>query len=158
MKFYSFGLIKTNELFCKQSFVADHFELADFANIAISHLLYLQCFTMPPNATTLPSNLIPLTGELNHLKESKQTGVLFETDADTNDGALDVDIRQFKKAEKRPLQLVWRNILLFGYLHLAAVYGGYLFFAKAKWATVFFCKYLYGVLEIFEFLPPQSKI
>ncbi|XP_030371227.1 acyl-CoA Delta(11) desaturase-like [Scaptodrosophila lebanonensis] len=104
---------------------------------------------MPPNAVTVPSTLDALSTEADLVpqlvKGSKQTGVLFEGDADTTDGALATDIRQFKKAEKRKLKLVWRNIILFGYLHLAALYGGYLFFAQAKWATVFFSILLYSV-------------
>lgn len=97
---------------------------------------------MPPRSTTVSNNVEPLDdATTTELGASKQTGVLFEADADTADGALAADITQFKKAEKRKLKLVWRNIILFGYLHLAAVYGGYLFFAKAKWATVFFCKF-----------------
>lgn len=94
---------------------------------------------MPPRSTTISSGHEPV--DTSELPGSKQTGVLFECDADTADGALAADITQFKKAEKRKLKLVWRNIILFGYLHLAALYGGYLFFAKAKWATVFFCKF-----------------
>lgn len=75
------------------------------------------------------------------LGKSKQTGVLFETDAETPDGALAADVTQFMTAEKRKFELVWRNIFLFGYLHLAAFYGVYLIFTTAKWATLFFCKY-----------------
>lgn len=102
---------------------------------------------MPPNAISSPSNVLAtcpeaeqlLSGE-NAATTSKQTGVLFEGDADTADCALDVDVKKLKKAEKRKLKLVWRNIMLFGYLHLAAVYGGFLLLTQAKWATVVFCK------------------
>jgi len=35
-----------------------------------------------------------------------------------------------------PVQIVWRNVALFVYLHLAAVYGGYLFFTgQVMWQT-----------------------
>lgn len=34
--------------------------------------------------------------------------------------------------EKRKPQLVWRNILLFAYMHLAALYGIYLMFTSAR--------------------------
>ncbi|KAI1291837.1 Acyl-CoA desaturase [Halotydeus destructor] len=37
--------------------------------------------------------------------------------------------------EQIPMTLVWRNILLMSYLHLAAVYGLYLCFTSAKWQT-----------------------
>lgn len=38
-------------------------------------------------------------------------------------------------------QLVWRNIILFAYLHVAAIYGGYLMFTAASWPTFFFGKF-----------------
>jgi len=34
------------------------------------------------------------------------------------------------------LEIVWRNVLVFVYLHIAAVYGGYLMLTAAKWYTV----------------------
>lgn len=61
------------------------------------------------------------------------TGVLFESDAATPDLALGTPAVQ--KADNKPKQLVWRNILLFAYLHIAALYGGYLFLFSAKWQT-----------------------
>ncbi len=39
-----------------------------------------------------------------------------------------------------PLQIVWRNVLIFIYLHAAALYGFYLCFTAAKWATLSWCK------------------
>ncbi|EDW28086.1 GL27314 [Drosophila persimilis] len=107
---------------------------------------------MPPNAVGLPDTLskVPvdsdLTKETNMEDESsKQTGVLFEGDVETADGALATDTFLFKKAEDRQLQWVWRNILLFAYVHFAALYGGYLMLAKAKYATVLFSAALYVV-------------
>lgn len=44
-------------------------------------------------------------------------------------------------------QIVWRNVALFAYLHLAALYGAYLMFASAKIATS-----IWGKLLIFLFL------
>lgn len=82
--------------------------------------LRINSTNMPPNAT------------------NEITGVLNEDDAETFDGGLSKDIEPLKKAEKRKLKLVWRNILLFGYLHLAALYGAWLCLTSAKWATVFF--------------------
>lgn len=90
---------------------------------------------MPPNSTTCPA-----PGDTSALYGSMQTGILVETDADTSDGALTVDISKIKKAEKRKMELLWRYIILFVYIHVAGLYGGYLLFAKAQWATVFFCK------------------
>lgn len=83
---------------------------------------------MPPNATT--ANQPP----------TEVTGVLNECDAETIDGGLVKDITQFKRAEKRKLKLVWRNIIAFAYLHVAAVYGLWLALTSAKWATVGFGK------------------
>lgn len=67
-------------------------------------------------------------------------GVLFESDAATPDMALGT--APIMKADKQPLKYVWRNIILFAYLHLAAVYGGYLFLFKAKWLTCIFGKFI----------------
>lgn len=38
--------------------------------------------------------------------------------------------------EKRTYELVWRNIILFSFLHLVALYGIYLCFTSAKIFTV----------------------
>lgn len=90
--------------------------------IYITFYIFSQFIKMPPNATT--------TNEC--------TGVLNEADAETIDGGLVKDITVLKKAEKRKLVLVWRNIILFAYLHLAAVYGLYLMVFSAKWSTGIF--------------------
>lgn len=71
-------------------------------------------------------------------KEADVNGVLFESDATTPDMALDTTPVQ--KADNYPKKLVWRNIILFAYLHLAALYGGYLFLFSAKWQTDIFGK------------------
>jgi len=34
------------------------------------------------------------------------------------------------------LEIVWRNVMVFVYLHVAAVYGFYLLLTAAKWNTV----------------------
>lgn len=101
---------------------------------------------MPPNAVSNPANGLAGNSEVGPVLRnskagaSKQTGVLFEDDAETNDGALDVNVVKLKKAEKRKLKWVWRNITLFAYLHMAALYGGYLLLTQAKWQTIVFCK------------------
>lgn len=79
---------------------------------------------MPPNATST----------------SACTGVLNEGDAETIDGGLLSDITNLKKAEKRKLKWVWRNIIAFSYLHLAAIYGLWLAITSAKWQTCVFGK------------------
>lgn len=64
------------------------------------------------------------------------TGVLNENDAETIDGDLVTDIAELKKANKRHLVLVWRNIILFVIAHLMALYGAYLTFTSAKLYTL----------------------
>lgn len=68
---------------------------------------------------------------------SMPTGVLHETDEDINVESLP---QKPKEQNDRKVQLVWRNIILFAYLHLAAVYGLYLLFTSAKLLTVVFGK------------------
>lgn len=119
---------------------------------ALRHLhlfiYFLFCFrNMPPNAVSAPQaiseSLINASSETNQNPKSLHeatTGVLFEYDAETIDGGLVKDIERLKKAEKRKLKLVWRNIIAFGYLHVAALYGAYLMFTSAKWQTMVFGK------------------
>lgn len=37
-------------------------------------------------------------------------------------------------------QIVWRNVAIFIYLHVAAIYGLYLGITRAQWPTFFFSK------------------
>lgn len=105
---------------------------------------------MPPNATATSQQSITDALEnasgsdekSKNLSESS-TGVLFECDAETIDGDLVKDISKLKKAEKRKLKLVWRNIVAFGYLHLAALYGAWLLLTSAKWQTIGFALFMY---------------
>lgn len=50
------------------------------------------------------------------------------------------------------LKIVWRNVLMFSFFHLAALYGVYLSITSAKWATVIFGKFyqLYFYYKILE--------
>nr|AAQ12889.1 Z9-desaturase SFWG4A [Choristoneura parallela]AAQ12890.1 Z9-desaturase SFWG4B [Choristoneura parallela] len=73
--------------------------------------------------------------------QSPPSWVLEESDAATDDK--DVAVPVPPSAEKRKLDIVWRNVILFLLLHTGAVYGGYLFFTKAMWATKFFAIFLY---------------
>lgn len=68
---------------------------------------------------------------------SLPTGVLHECDDEVSTHVI---AEEFEKPSDRKLQLVWRNIILFIYLHIVAVYGFYLCFTSAKWLTVFHCK------------------
>lgn len=68
------------------------------------------------------------------------SGVLNETDADPIDG---VSKSQPTTAGRRNIKLVWRNIILFAYLHVAAVYGFWLMLVSAQWKTGLFAIVLY---------------
>lgn len=81
---------------------------------------------MPPNATT----------------QVECTGVLNEADAETIDGGLDKNIEELKHANERQTVLVWRNIIAFGYVHGAAVYGAWLLLSSAKLYTTAFGMYI----------------
>lgn len=69
------------------------------------------------------------------------SGVLDEHDAETIDGGLEK--RQEGYAGRRKIRLVWRNIILFAYLHMAAVYGLWLMVSSAQWKTAFFGKFTF---------------
>lgn len=71
------------------------------------------------------------------------TGVLNENDAETNDGGLAKDIEMLKHANQRRVELVWRNIILFIYVHIAAVYGVWLMLSSARLYTTVFSLMLY---------------
>lgn len=73
------------------------------------------------------------------------TGVLNEADAETIDGGLDKNIEELKHAKKRDIVLVWRNIIAFGYVHAAAVYGAWLMFSSARLYTTAFAIFLYFI-------------
>jgi stearoyl-CoA desaturase (delta-9 desaturase) len=70
-------------------------------------------------------------------------GVLYEGDAETVDGGLKNPVKGY--AERRKLKLVWRNIILFAYLHVAAIYGLWLMLTSAKWATCALAMFLYTI-------------
>lgn len=44
-------------------------------------------------------------------------------------------------------QIVWRNILIFLFLHTAAVYGLYLWCTVAMWKSILFSKYFFFINE-----------
>ncbi|XP_014472082.1 PREDICTED: acyl-CoA Delta(11) desaturase [Dinoponera quadriceps] len=67
------------------------------------------------------------------------TGVLFEGETLAEPQLIDVS----KEKPKYVRRIVWRNVLAFSYLHIASLYGLYLAFTSAKWATVFFAILLY---------------
>lgn len=63
-------------------------------------------------------------------------GVLNENDIETVDGGLATQPKAI--ANRRKYKLVWRNIILFAYLHIAALYGLWLMLSSAKWTTTVF--------------------
>lgn len=63
------------------------------------------------------------------------TGVLYEGNTPLTEPE---KINAEKKEEKRPLKIVWRNAILFAYLHVAAIYGFYLAITSAKLYTNLF--------------------
>lgn len=71
------------------------------------------------------------------------SGVLDENDVETVDGGLKTPAKGI--AKRRHLKLVWRNIILFAYLHFAAVYGLWLMLTSAKWATGLLGKFSYAI-------------
>nr|XP_012142137.1 PREDICTED: acyl-CoA Delta(11) desaturase-like isoform X3 [Megachile rotundata] len=71
---------------------------------------------------------------------SSPTGVLFEGETLENTPVVVEPDKQ-----KYVRRIVWRNVIIFIYLHLAAVYGLYLVFTSAKFATTLFTLALYVV-------------
>jgi len=65
------------------------------------------------------------------------TGVLFEDDTVETVTVPSVEPKNHdsKPPEKYRRQIVWRNVMLFVYLHVAAVYGAYLMLTSAKIIT-----------------------
>lgn len=80
------------------------------------------------------------------------SGVLNEHDAETVDGGLAK--RQEGYAGRRNIKLVWRNIILFAYLHLAAVYGLWLMLVSAQWKTGIFGEIT--ILKLLNVLNPYK--
>ncbi|KAJ8919212.1 hypothetical protein NQ315_012200 [Exocentrus adspersus] len=62
-------------------------------------------------------------------------GVLHENDGEVVGKIIPADV---VKPSEHKLQLVWRNIIIFVYLHIVAVYGLYLMFTSAKILTSIF--------------------
>ncbi|XP_011698199.1 PREDICTED: acyl-CoA Delta(11) desaturase [Wasmannia auropunctata] len=70
---------------------------------------------------------------------STPTGVLFEGET------LESQVigEQPKEKPKYVRRIVWRNVTIFSFLHLAALYGVYLSFTSAKLATILFAILMY---------------
>ncbi|CAK1597377.1 unnamed protein product [Parnassius mnemosyne] len=52
------------------------------------------------------------------------------------------------QAAPRKFQIVYRNLLTFGYAHLSALYGLYLACTSAKWQSIFFFYILFVLSSI----------
>ncbi|KAK9743777.1 Fatty acid desaturase [Popillia japonica] len=74
---------------------------------------------------------INTTCETTSTTKFKPTGVLLETDEETT------TVQNEEVDEPREYQLVWRNIILYIYLHISFFYAFYLIFNSAKLLTTF---------------------
>lgn len=73
-----------------------------------------------------------------NMTSTNTNGVLFEGD-ERDEPVTEVP----KKTEEYKRKIVWRNVLVMGYLHLGAIYGMYLAFTSAKLYTTLFAIILY---------------
>lgn len=46
-----------------------------------------------------------------------------------------------KSKSKYKWKIVWKNVIIFLYFHISAVYGAYLLLTVAKWYTIIFCEF-----------------
>jgi stearoyl-CoA desaturase (delta-9 desaturase) len=83
------------------------------------------------------------------------TGVLFEDDIVETVAVPSVEPKNddSKPPQKYRRQIVWRNVILFIYLHVAAVYGAYLMLTSSKIITT-----VWGVYCIRLLCPVFKKI
>lgn len=89
----------------------------------------MNCFS---NSNTLFS-LFRKKGGMAPNITSSPTGVLFEGETlEESSKVIDAPKTKYKR------QIVWRNVIIFTYLHISAVYGLYLALTSAKWATLLF--------------------
>ncbi|XP_069688717.1 acyl-CoA Delta-9 desaturase-like [Periplaneta americana] len=76
---------------------------------------------------------------------SSPTGVLFEDDTieTVTLPTIETKTDDSKPAEKYKRKIVWRNVILFVYLHMAALYGAYLMLTSCKLITAIWAILLY---------------
>lgn len=81
-----------------------------------------------------------------NLVSTVPTGVLYDDETKVSDRKTKPIEAVRGKAEitdkKPPMQIVWRNAILFAYLHVAAIYGLYLAITSAKFYTDIFGKFV----------------
>ena len=83
---------------------------------------------MAPNITTAP------------------TGVLFEGETLEDVQRHHLVEKQSKEKRQYKLQIVWRNVIIFVFLHVGALYGIYLMLTSAKIATIIFGKFFTSII------------
>ncbi|XP_055853529.1 acyl-CoA Delta-9 desaturase-like [Episyrphus balteatus] len=101
---------------------------------------------MAPNATSNLKQSPPCQNvENTNTKSLEITKVLYETDVDPYvDEKLAAIVETTPTTpQRRKPELVWRNLIAFGILHVSAVYGAWLMFTSAKWQTNLFVAFLY---------------
>ncbi|GIX73960.1 stearoyl-CoA desaturase 5 [Caerostris extrusa] len=64
---------------------------------------------------------------------------------DDKDSPVSNETQSPQPESKDIMQVVWRNVILFAYLHLASIYGVYLMFTSAMWQTNVFTIIMYLV-------------
>jgi len=93
----------------------------------------------PTPSADLVGSILGVDGEDNDFQQQRST--LRKTVTSRN--ALHSKPQEESAAKEPPMQIVWRNVLIFIYLHAAALYGGYLCFTAAKPSTLAWCKFNY---------------
>lgn len=63
---------------------------------------------------------------------STPTGILYEGETIDDSGVIETPKKKYER------RIVWRNVLIFAYLHLGAIFGLYLVFTSAKLLTSLF--------------------
>ncbi|XP_023935435.1 acyl-CoA Delta-9 desaturase-like [Bicyclus anynana] len=74
--------------------------------------------------------------------QKTDASVIYERSLNDNE-ELTPQIINSTKTERRELDIVWRNVIIYTLLHLGGIYGGFLFVTQAKWATRIFAFMLY---------------
>jgi stearoyl-CoA desaturase (delta-9 desaturase) len=78
---------------------------------------------------------------------SAPTGVLFEEETLDNLPRHQLVNEEAKEKVEYKLQIVWKNVFIFIFLHLGALYGIYLIFTSAKIATTIFGNYVHPIYK-----------
>lgn len=69
------------------------------------------------------------------------------------------NLQKSQKSEpKYKWKIVWRNVIIFLYFHIGAIYGAYLFFTVVRWYTIIFCKFFNFDFPLLSCFAKQSVI